>query len=347
MHPEPAIEAAKPEWLPSTWTSEFDERVLAATGRVLHGLDIRTIQVSIGLRCNLECCHCHVICSPRRSESMDWPTMERVIAAARRIGRPLIDLTGGAPEMNPDFRRLVETLAHERFPVLVRTNLVILLEPGYETFPAFYRAHRVRLVGSLPSCRPDDVAAQRGDRVYEACIAAIRRLNAFGYGIDPELPLHLGTNPIDPEPPRDQDALESEFRRELLRRHGVRFMSLFAIANAPLGRFRTELKGSGRLDRYLDLLRGAFNPATLDHLMCRHQLNVRWDGALFDCDFNQALKRRIGFGAPGHISRFDADRLAVRRILTGLHCFTCAAGRGSSCGGALLVRGRSPYRAQE
>jgi radical SAM/Cys-rich protein len=318
--------------------SEFDERVLAATGRVLHGLDIRTIQVSIGLRCNLECCHCHVICSPRRSESMSWPTMERVIAAARRLGRPLVDITGGAPEMNPNFRRLVETLAREGFPILVRTNLVILLEPGYETIPAFYRSRGVRLVGSLPSCRPDDVAAQRGDRVYEGCIAAIRRLNGLGYGIDPGLPLHLATNPIGAELPRDQATLEREFKRELLRRHGVRFTSLFAIANAPLGRFRMELKESGRLDGYLDRLRDTFNPGTLDHLMCRHQLNVRWDGALFDCDFNQALKRNIGFGAPGHISRFDADALAVRRVLTGLHCFACAAGQGSSCGGALLVR---------
>jgi radical SAM/Cys-rich protein len=315
--------------------NEFDAQVREATGDWLRCNDLSTIQVNVGLKCNLQCVHCHVASSPKRKEEMNWQTMEQIIDVAERINCRLVDITGGAPEMNPNFRRLVEALARIGVPVMVRTNLTILLEPGYETLPSFLRDHHVQLVASLPCYLERNVDQQRGDGVYKGSVEAIRLLNEVGYGKDPALPLSLVYNPVGPHLPPNQFGLEEDYRRALSDRFGIVFTNLLTIANMPIGRYVGALKKEGKLDEYQQLLRRSFNPATIDGLMCRHQINVDWEGNIYDCDFNLALKMPVDHGAPTHISEFDSDVHARRRIVTGRHCFGCTAGAGSSCGGAL------------
>ncbi|HXV14154.1 MAG TPA: arsenosugar biosynthesis radical SAM (seleno)protein ArsS, partial [Candidatus Krumholzibacteria bacterium] len=295
------------------------------------------VQVNVGLTCNIACEHCHVSSSPRRTEQMSWETMEQVLRVARETGAGVLDITGGAPEMNPHFRRFVATAAGHRLSVMVRTNLTILLEPGYVDLPEFFAAHRVRLIASLPCYTKDNVDRQRGDGVYEGSIEAMRRLNALGYGRDSDLPLDLVYNPGGASLPGDQASLEADYKRELWDRHGLVFTRLYTITNMPIGRFMTALKKENKASMYRDLLRSSFNEATIAPLMCRHQIDVDWTGVIYDCDFNLALRMpaRCGDqGGPIHVRDFDA-RLHTRRIVTGEHCFGCTAGHGSSCGGAL------------
>ena len=314
----------------------FDRRAAEATGGGdLRGASIRTVQVNIGLRCNLACHHCHVESSPKRTEEMDWPTMEQVLQAARDAGAAVLDITGGAPEMHPHFRRFVEAGRAQGLAVMVRTNLTVLLEDGYADLPEFFRSHRVHLVASLPCYLEANVDRQRGKGVYHESVEAVRRLNDVGYGIDAGLPLDLVYNPGGASLPPPQAALEADYRRELDSRFGIRFTRLLTIANMPIGRFLHDLERQGKADGYMRKLVDAFNPATVDGLMCRHQLHVGWDGTLYDCDFNFALGLPVNPDAPGHISRFDPASFAGRRIATGDHCFGCTAGAGSSCGGAL------------
>ncbi len=314
----------------------FDEQVREATGEDLTCLDIDTIQVNIGLRCNLTCRHCHVASGPKRKEEMGWETMGAILDVARRVGAELVDITGGAPEMNPHFRRFVGALSEAGLKVQVRTNLTILLEPGFEDLAEFMRDHGVWLVASLPCYLEDNVDRQRGRGVHAGSIEALRELNRLGYGAREELPLTLVYNPIGPALPPSQTDLELDYRRELDRRFGIRFTRLIAITNMPIGRFWADLRVEKRERDYMDLLRYSFNPGTLGGLMCRHQISVDWDGRLYDCDFNLALKLSVDHGAPDNIRRFDQSTLARRRIVTGDHCFGCTAGRGSSCDGVLV-----------
>jgi radical SAM/Cys-rich protein len=316
-------------------TSQFDARVIGAMGAPLHGERITTVQVNIGLICNISCQHCHVSSSPRRKEQMEWETMEHVVRVAREVGAGVVDITGGAPEMNPHFRRLVAAVTDAGITAMVRTNLTILLEPGYEELPAFFAAHRVHLVASLPCYTKDNVDKQRGDGVYDGSIEAMRRLNAIGYGIDASLPLDLVYNPGGANLPGEQAALEADYKRELRERHGLEFTRLYTITNMAIGRFLSALKKEKKADAYRELLRSSFNPATLAPLMCRHQIDIDWNGIIYDCDFNLALRLPAGNGTgPVHVRDFDA-RWHTRRIVTGEHCFGCTAGHGSSCGGAL------------
>lgn len=315
--------------------NDFDERVAAARGESLRAVAIETVQVNIGLTCDLACRHCHVESSPKRTEQMTWETMTRVLDAARRCGAQTIDITGGAPEMNPDFRRFVAAARSAAHEVMVRTNLTIMLRDGYRDLPEFYRDHRVRLVASLPCYLPENVDRQRGMRVYDKSVTAIQRLNAVGYGTDPNLPLTLVFNPGGPSLPPAQDQLEQTYRRELHARFGIAFTNLYTITNMPIGRFLHDLRREGRDAEYLRLLRDSFNPDAIDGLMCRRQIHVSWDGTLHDCDFNFALGLQTT-SAARHIRDFDPRRAAARRIATGDHCFGCTAGYGSSCGGALL-----------
>jgi radical SAM/Cys-rich protein len=319
----------------TTAESEFDARIAAETGGPLRAEAIATLQVNIGLTCNLACEHCHVSSSPRRKEQMSWETMTHVLRAARAIGSPLLDITGGAPEMNPHFRRFVAAARGQGLPVQVRTNLTILLEPGYEDLPAFFSAHRVALVASLPCYTRDNVDRQRGEGVYDGSIEVLRRLNALGYGCREDLPLDLVYNPLGPSLPGNQTELEADYRSELRRRFGIEFTHLFTITNMPIGRFMTLLKKQNRAEAYRKLLRDAFNPDTIAPLMCRHQIEVDWNGTIYDCDFNLALRLPAGNGTPVNIRDFDSS-LHRRRIVTGNHCFGCTAGAGSSCGGALV-----------
>lgn len=314
----------------------FGHHVAKATGASLRAATISTIQVNIGLTCDLACRHCHVESSPRRTEQMDWPTMLLVFQAAVRAGTRTLDITGGAPEMNPNLRRFVSIARFIGLQVIVRTNLTIMLEDAYANMPKFYRDYRVHLIASLPCYLPENVDRQRGLRVYEKSIEVIRRLNDEGYGILPDLPLDLVYNSLGPALPPPQETLEADYRRELEARFGVRFTRLRTITNMPIGRFRHDLERDGHLVAYERLLRNRFNPETIAPLMCRHQVHVCWDGTLHDCDFNYALGMRLNSESPTHIRDFDPDRLVRRRIHTGMHCFGCTAGSGSSCGGALV-----------
>jgi radical SAM/Cys-rich protein len=315
--------------------STFDTCVERITGGPPVSLGIRRLQVNVGPRCNQSCVHCHLEASPARFERMKWSVMELVLEAAARVGCELLDITGGAPELHPDLRKFIAHARDAGLPVQVRTNLTALVEPGLRSLAAFFRDHGVRLAASLPCYLEENVRAQRGDGVYRKSMEALRRLNALGYGSDPALPLDLVCNPGGPMLPPEQSRLEAIYREELGRRFGICFSRLFTVANMPVGRFLTTLREQGREIEYFQLLKRSFNAETLPGLMCRHQLSVGWDGRLYDCDFNLALGRTVGRGAPDHIRGFDLSALRGRTIVTGEHCFGCTAGFGSSCGGAL------------
>jgi radical SAM/Cys-rich protein len=316
--------------------NDFERKIAGIMGVGLHSLKIETLQANLGFRCNQQCTHCHLEASPRRTEMMDWPTMQLIMKAVRSTGSHLVDLTGGAPELNPHFRRFVTTLRQEGYPVQVRTNLTVLLEPGMEDLPQFFRKEQVQLVASLPCYLEENVQAQRGRAAYGKSIAAIQRLNALGYGLDSGLILNLMYNPGGPSLPPQQSVLEEDYRRELAERFGITFHHLLTITNMPLGRFLKELKRQKQERIYLQLLKNSFNPSTVESLMCRHQISVGWDGTLYDCDFNLALGYPVNHGAPAHVQRFQPATHDLRRIVTGEHCFGCTAGSGSSCGGALV-----------
>ncbi len=316
--------------------AESFDAAVSANGQV--GLyaeaTLATVQVNIGLRCNLTCGHCHVNSSPRRTEEMSWETMEAVISLATRLGARTIDITGGAPEMHPRFRNFVSAARAQDFSVIVRTNLTVLLLPEYEDLPEFFKLNDVNLVASLPCYLEENVDGQRGENVYNDSIEAIRRLNAIGYGVDSRHPLTLIYNPIGPALPPDQGSLEADYRRELRARFGIEFTRLHTITNVPIGRFVAALRRAKQAETYERLLAGAFNSSTVPRLMCRHQISVAWDGTLYDCDFNLAL--RLPVRERNNVLTVNADTLKGRRIVTGAHCYACTAGAGSSCGGALV-----------
>ncbi|GFK93962.1 hypothetical protein NNJEOMEG_01800 [Fundidesulfovibrio magnetotacticus] len=297
------------------------------------GLDV--LQVNVGLRCNLSCTHCHLEAGPARVELMDRATLNKALAAALAVRPALVDVTGGSPEMNPGLPDFLRGLRGAGLAVQVRSNLAILEEPGFEDFPALYRELEVGLVASLPCYLEQNVDPMRGAGVYRKVLSAMRRLNALGYAAPGGPALDLVFNhPLGPYLPPCQKSLEDAYRKELAP-HGVAFSRLIAIANMPLGRYLEELEAMGQAQDYWKLLRDSFNPATLPGLMCRRQVNVGWDGALYDCDFNQALGLRVNHGAPDHLDAFDREALAGRTVVTGAHCLGCTAGAGSSCQGAL------------
>ena len=316
--------------------NDFEKQIAEIDGEGLHSVKIETIQVNLGLLCNQRCAHCHLEASRQRDEIMGWDVMELILEAAKSARCQLVDLTGGAPELNPHFGRFVSALRREGHQVKVRTNLTVLLEPGMEELPEFFQHHQVQLVASLPCYLEENVCAQRGKGVYEKSIVAIKRLNALGYGSHPELPLSLVYNPGGPFLPPPQSALEEDYRRELGQRFNITFTHLLTIANMPLGRFGTELIRKKEQEDYMQLLRKSFNPQTVKGLMCCRQLSVGWEGTLYDCDFNLALGLPVNHGAPDDIRSFRPKELRTRRIVTGEHCFGCTAGAGSSCGGALV-----------
>lgn len=266
---------------------------------------------------------------------MDWPTMQAALQLAQDLGITKLDLTGGAPEMNPHIKHLIQQAAKQHMSITLRTNLTILLEPGYEDFIPFFKEHRVALVASLPCYTKDNVNQQRGEGVYQDSIKVLRTLNDAGYGIESHLPLQLVYNPGGPSLPPDQHTLETEYRQKLLDRHGLHFTSLITITNVPIGRFKTDLRQAKQLDTYLDTLTQAFNPKTVPDLMCRHQVSVAWDGTLYDCDFNLALRMPIQNEAQ-NIHTITPTNLLRRTIATDTHCFACTAGAGSSCSGTLI-----------
>ena len=322
--------------------NDFDRMIARHGMPALRSENIEILQVNLGLKCNQQCRHCHLEASPKRSEKMGWKVMEWVLEAVEWSRPSFVDLTGGAPELNPDFRRFVEALRRKERPVQVRTNLTVLMEPGMEDLPGFFRDQGVHLVASLPCYLEENVNAQRGHGVHGKSVAAIRRLNALGYGLEPALPLNLVYNPGGPFLPPPQMSLEDDYRRELDDRFGIAFTRLLTITNMALGRFRKGMAGQNQEEPYRRLLQESFNPETLPGLMCRRQIEIAWDGTLYDCDFNLAIGLPVNHGAPDHIRHFDLQELGKRRIVTGEHCFACTAGGGSSCSGSIVPKCESP-----
>jgi radical SAM/Cys-rich protein len=313
----------------------FDATAGAAGLAPLAATGITVFQINVGRLCNQTCRHCHVDAGPDRTESMTRATAEACLAALARTTIPTVDITGGAPELNPNFRYLVEESRRLGRQVMDRCNLSVLLLPSQHDLGEFLARHGVEVVASLPSFAAGPTEAQRGAGVFGKSIEALRLLNDLGYGRDGSgLVLTLVTNPVGAFLPPAQAAQEALFRDRLRRDHGVAFNRLHTITNMPISRFLEFLLDSGNYESYMRRLVEAFNPAAAAGVMCRYTLSVGWDGRLYDCDFNQMLDLPLDHGAPAHVRDFDPVALDRRRIVTGNHCYGCTAGAGSSCGGA-------------
>jgi len=299
---------------------------------------LRTLQVNLGYRCNQACLHCHVNAGPTRKEQMQLETVAAVIDFLRAAKLSTLDITGGAPELNPHFRYLVEAARGMGIQVIDRCNLTILNEPGEETLAAFLAANGVEIVASMPCYLESNVDSQRGEGVYRSSIRALRHLNSLGYGQpDSQLVLNLMYNPLGAVLPPSQEQLEADYRRELAEREGVVFNRLLVLANMPIQRFGSTLVSKGQFAAYMQLLRDAFQPQNLDTVMCRSLLSVDWQGYLYDCDFNQMLDLPLALAdrQRPHLRDLHADALRGNPIVVCDHCYGCTAGQGSSCGGAL------------
>ncbi|RME89158.1 MAG: radical SAM/Cys-rich domain protein [Planctomycetota bacterium] len=314
----------------------FDDYLKESGNFPLSAEDIQVIQVNIGLKCNLQCHHCHVASGPWRKEEMSWKTMEYIIQAAKSLDPlPLVDITGGAPELNPHIKPFIQSLRKEGIPVQVRTNLTVHLLPEMKGMAEFFMENEVALVASLPCYLEENVDQQRGSGVFKESIEVLQFLNFLGYGINPRLTLALVYNPIGPKLPPCQEDLEKAYKAYLESHFSIRFTKLYTITNMPIGRFWGDLKKAGMAKKYEALLQESFNPSTVPHLMCRHQITVGWDGTLYDCDFHYASKLPISSGSSLNIRDFDKATLSRRKICTVPYCFGCTAGFGSSCGGSL------------
>lgn len=302
----------------------------------IHAVEISTLQVNLGTVCNQSCSHCHLEAGPDRTEIMSSEGIDLILGILERIPFQTLDITGGAPEMHPDFCKLVIGARSLVPRIIDRCNLTVLMLPGQESTAEFLQKHHVEIIASLPCYTSENVDGMRGNGVFDASISALRKLNSIGYGIDPELILNLVYNPEGPRLPATGLVLERDFKSELGKHYGVYFNNLLVITNSPIGRFGKELNKSGLQDEYMDYLAVSFNSNTIPDLMCRHALSVGWDGRLYDCDFNLALNLPVNHGAPNTIIDFDYNELRCRRIVTRDHCLACTAGSGSSCGGELV-----------
>ena len=304
----------------------------------LRPTSIEVLQINVGKLCNQTCQHCHVDAGPDRTEVMSRETAEQCLEVLRRFAIPIVDITGGAPELNPSFRWLVEQCASLGRHVMDRCNLTILETGAYRDLPEFLAEHRIELICSLPHYRSAYTDTQRGEGVFEKSIRALRRLNELGYGDGKSgLRLVLVTNPVGAILPAAQACLEIEWKRELKKRYDVSFDALHTITNMPISRYLEWLLKTGNLEGYMRKLVESFNPQAAHGVMCRSTISVGWDGRLYDCDFNQMLDIPVSDGAPRHIRDFDLAALEARTIMTGRHCFGCTAGTGSSCGGATAL----------
>lgn len=315
----------------------FDDALREQSLFPLRATGIEVLQINLGKLCNQTCRHCHVDAGPDRREIMSRETVAACLDVLARTQIPTVDITGGAPEMNPHFRWLVEESRRLRRHVIDRCNLTIVLAPGFDDLPRFLADNQVEVVASLPCYLEENTDRQRGAGVFAKSLEALRRLNALGYGAaDGALTLTLVYNPIGRSLPPPQDRLEEAFRRELHSKHGITFNRLFTITNMPISRFLDDLLQTGQYDDYMRKLVEAYNPLAAERVMCRTTLSVDWQGRLHDCDFNQMLDLGLADGLPRNIRDFDLESLSTRRIVTGRHCFGCTAGAGSTCQGAVL-----------
>jgi len=327
----------------------FRDAAAAAGHAPLRPSATATLQINVGKRCNQACHHCHVDAGPDRTEVMPDAVVDACLRVLETTGIPTLDITGGAPELHTRFRDIVARAHGMGRRVMDRCNLTILTLPAYADLPEFFAGHGVAVVASLPSHTASMTDRQRGDGVFERSIEALRRLNEAGYGREGSpLELTLVTNPVGAFLPAGQTALERDWKRELARRHGITFTRLFTITNMPISRYLEWLERTGNLEAYMARLVEAFNPATVEGLMCRDTLSVGWDGRLYDCDFNQMLELPVARSAPATVMALaealdgpDRDAalaaLHARTIVTGPHCYGCTAGAGSSCGGATVA----------
>ncbi len=314
----------------------FEEKLVQIGQWPLRAAGVETLQVNVGKLCNQTCRHCHVDAGPTRREIMTRETAEQVVDVLRRYDIATVDITGGAPELNPNFDYLVTEACTLGRHVIDRCNLTVFFIDGKNYVPEFLRDHQVEITASLPCYLEKNVDTQRGKGVFSKSIEALRWLNRLGYGQgESGLKLNLVYNPLGPSLPPPQESLEEAYRRHLGEEYGIVFNHLYTLTNMPISRFLLDLTRQGNYDRYMELLLEKFNPATVDGLMCRSLVSVGWDGTLYDCDFNQMLELPVNHGLPHHIRDFDAYVLARREIRTGEHCYGCTAGSGSSCMGSL------------
>ena len=309
----------------------------SGTFPTIHRERIETVQVNLGYKCNQSCLHCHVNASPDRKESMSKKTMNQVRAFIKRVGAKTVDLTGGAPELNPHFRDLVRHLRDDDISIIDRCNLTILSEPDQSDLAQFLADQQITVIASLPCYTEDNVDAQRGDGVFQRSIKGLQMLNKLGYGQDESgLALNLVYNPTGPFLPPPQNTLQTEYKEHLWKHYGVIFNSLLTITNMPIKRFGSTLVSRKQFDTYMSLLKKNFDEKNLSSVMCKTLVSVDWEGYLFDCDFNQMLELNIENGNRKiNVSDLESDALSGRKISVKDHCFGCAAGQGSSCGGSL------------
>lgn len=305
-----------------------------------HGMSLKhdrpsELQINLGKLCNLACHHCHVDAGPKRTEIMTWETMKKILSWAEEAKIKRVDLTGGAPEMIPHFREFCEAFLKMGVSITSRCNITVLYEKGQEDTAQWYAKNKIRLVCSLPCYTEDNVDAQRGKGVFDKSIAGLQLLNSLGYGIDESLSLDLVYNPLGAFLPPEQSGLEQEYRDMLDKNFGIVFSNLLAITNIPINRFAHALKRDGQLEDYQALLVENFNPSTVDQLMCKHLINLDWEGRVFDCDFNQMLDMPLSGGKQRHLWDLSIENLENQAIATNRHCFGCTAGSGSSCSGVL------------
>jgi radical SAM/Cys-rich protein len=310
--------------------NEFDQAIAGFQGKNLRAGSTEILQAHLGLLCNQQCAHCHFNCGPDRTEVMSWPVMEGIVRLAAAMRPRLVDISGGAPELNPRLKDLIGELCAAGHRVQLRSNISALVEPGLDGLPAFLRHNRVKLVASLPCYAGDDNHQDCGDGVFEKCIRALGLLAEAGYSVEPGLFLNMVYNPGGAALPGKRAALETAYRRELYQCYNITFSRLSLITSAPTGSYPVVWPRRIRDLESTQLLKGSFNPGAIENLNCRHQVTVRWDGVIFDCELNLALGIRAAPGAD-YISTLDPDRLFRRRIITGKHCFGCTAAFGSTC----------------
>ena len=299
---------------------------------------LEIIQINLGYKCNLACLHCHVNASPKRTELMDKETIDLIFDFADKTGASTFDVTGGAPEMNPHFKYLVERAKSNGLHIIDRCNLTVMEEPGYEDIGEFLAKHQVEIVASLPCYSEDNVDAQRGDGVFQSSIRVLQQLNKLGYGLDDSgLTLNLVYNPVGPSLPPGQEGLQQAYKERLYNDFGIQFNQLFTIANMPIARFGSTLVTKGEFDNYMSLLKNAYSESNLDNVMCKSLISIDYQGYVYDCDFHQMLNLPMGATnkVKTHLRDLFKKALTGQNITIADHCYGCTAGQGSSCGGAL------------